>query len=451
MMKTLKKISLSVLMFAVITGWLFSGWPQFRNFPPKIQKAYAATNDSTIEVLGGGGGGGVVSGKAGGGGGGGEYRQCTETLSVQSYTVTVGTGGTENTTGETDSSFAGTGISMTADGGNGTNGTAAGTAGTGGVSTGCDTAVANYDGGTPGVGVSQDFGGGGGGGAGYGGKGGNGADAVSTAGGGGGEGGSETAAGGNASGVTAGSGGGGGDGGNSTTGDANGSPGSDGITATYHIVGGGGGGGSGAATNRAGGACGAPGAGSGGGEATGAGNGCRGEVRIIYVDSEVNATGGTETTSGIYRIHTFTASGTFQVTSITATNPPTVSTQSAQVTGATTAILNGTIDTTGSTNVTERGFAWGTSLTLTGGDTATSSETLGQPFSAGPFTGTTMQFSCNTTYYSRAYATNSNGTGFGGISASFATPTCVPSRIMRLFQGYRIKLISGRLIINKAP
>jgi hypothetical protein len=43
-------------------------------------------------------------------------------------------------------------------------------------------------------------------------------------------------------------------------------------------------------------------------------------VRIIYVDSEVDATGGTETTSGSFRIHTFTTSGTFTVNSITA--PP---------------------------------------------------------------------------------------------------------------------------------
>src|SRR3990167_9273242 len=79
-----------------------------------------ATNDSTIEVLGGGGGGGVINGSGGGGGGGGEYSRCTETLSVQSYTVTVGAGGTVDNTGDTDSSFVGTGISITADGGQGT-------------------------------------------------------------------------------------------------------------------------------------------------------------------------------------------------------------------------------------------------------------------------------------------------------------------------------------------
>lgn len=190
---------------------------------------------ATVEVLGGGGGGGIVNGSSGGGGGGGEYRRCTETLTVQSYTVTIGTGGLTDNTGETDSSFVGTGISVTADGGNGTTSATAGLAGTGGASTDCDTADANYDGGTPGAGDNDDFGGGGGG-----------------------------------------------------------------------------GGGSGGPTARVGGACSLPGGGGGGSEATGQA-GCRGEVRIIYIDADVNATGGTETTSGIYRIHTFTTTGTFTV------------------------------------------------------------------------------------------------------------------------------------------
>ena len=270
---------------------------------------------ATVEVLGGGGGGGIVNGSSGGGGGGGEYRRCTETLTVQSYTVTIGTGGLTDNTGETDSSFVGTGISVTADGGNGTTSAAAGSAGTGGASTDCDTADANFDGGTPGAGDNDDFGGGGGGGAGYGGTGGNGASAGSTGpGGAGGGGGGETGEGGDAVTTTVGAAGsgGGGVGGEEGAGDANGSKGGDGVPATYHIVGGGGGGGSGGPTARVGGACSLPGGGGGGSEATGQA-GCRGEVRIIYIDADVNATGGTETTSGIYRIHTFTTTGTFTV------------------------------------------------------------------------------------------------------------------------------------------
>ncbi len=126
---------------------------------------------------------------------------------------------------------------------------------------------------------------------------------------------------------------------------------------------------------------------------------------------------------------------------------PTVSTQSAVVTGPTSAILNGSLDNTGGADVYERGFAWGTSPTLSGGDTATTSDTVGQPFAVGPFGNGSLNFVCGTTYYSRAYAINSIGTGFGSVSASFATNCQTVSRVMRLFQGYRIKIVSGRLKI----
>ena len=290
-------------------------------------EALGAANLATFEVLGGGGGGGVIASSGGGGGGGGQYHKCVgQPLRQKSYTVIVGVGGTIDTTGETDSWITEYGssspLSLNADGGNGTSGVTAGTAGASGTTTGCAGTLTSYNGGTPGAGLTtNDTGGGGGGGAGYGGKGGNGAAAsttLTTIGGGGGGGAGTGSAGGNASsrnGGTAGTGGTG-TGGAGGNGEANGTAGSAGSTTAMYITGGGGGGGSGGPTNRVGGACGAPGAGSGGGEVTGAGNGCRGEVRISYIDSEVNATGGTETTNGIYRIHTFTTSGTFTVTSI---------------------------------------------------------------------------------------------------------------------------------------
>ena len=31
------------LVFTILIGWIFSGWPQIRNFPPKTQKVYATT------------------------------------------------------------------------------------------------------------------------------------------------------------------------------------------------------------------------------------------------------------------------------------------------------------------------------------------------------------------------------------------------------------------------
>ena len=42
-LKKLKKFLKFLIVFLVITGWIFSGWPQIWNFPPKIQKARAAT------------------------------------------------------------------------------------------------------------------------------------------------------------------------------------------------------------------------------------------------------------------------------------------------------------------------------------------------------------------------------------------------------------------------
>jgi|GEM_PF-1427388 len=104
---------------------------------------------------------------------------------------------------------------------------------------------------------------------------------------------------------------------------------------------------------------------------------------------------------------------------------PTVTTQSASSVGITTATLNGNITATGGANATVRGFAWGTNSALSGGDTATTTDTTGQPFGTGAFSTTTIAFVCNTTYYSRAYATNTGGTGLGAISSSFTTSHCL--------------------------
>ena len=41
--KIIPKIFKFIVVFIVIISWIFSGWPQIFNFPPKIQKAWAAT------------------------------------------------------------------------------------------------------------------------------------------------------------------------------------------------------------------------------------------------------------------------------------------------------------------------------------------------------------------------------------------------------------------------
>ncbi|MES3005317.1 MAG: FG-GAP-like repeat-containing protein [Patescibacteria group bacterium] len=103
---------------------------------------------------------------------------------------------------------------------------------------------------------------------------------------------------------------------------------------------------------------------------------------------------------------------------------PTVTTQSASSVTATGATLNGNITATGGADATVRGFAWGTSSSMAG-DTATTTEN--GTFSTGAFTDSSLTLVCNTTYYSRAYATNSGGTSFGVISSSFTTSACAPT------------------------
>jgi hypothetical protein len=113
-----------------------------------------------------------------------------------------------------------------------------------------------------------------------------------------------------------------------------------------------------------------------------------------------------------------------EINLVEVTVTPTVTTQDASGIGATSATFNGNITATGGDGPTVRGFAWGTVSTLSGGDTATTTDTTGQPFSAGAFTESGQTLVCNTTYYYRAYATNSIGTGYGAISNSFTTSAC---------------------------
>ncbi|MDR0981864.1 MAG: hypothetical protein LBM07_01295 [Culturomica sp.] len=98
---------------------------------------------------------------------------------------------------------------------------------------------------------------------------------------------------------------------------------------------------------------------------------------------------------------------------------PTVSTQA--VTGITlmTATFNGTIATVGDLPITERGFAYGTSHNPTVDSTkiAVSGSTVGA------FSSVATSLTEGSTYYVRAYATNSKGTVYGE-EVSFEFPTC---------------------------
>jgi len=80
---------------------------------------------------------------------------------------------------------------------------------------------------------------------------------------------------------------------------------------------------------------------------------------------------------------------------------PIVTTDAANNITDTGATLNGTITDTGGDNANERGFAWGTNSSLSGGDTATT--TSFGDFGTGTFSVATSSLTKDTTYYFRAW------------------------------------------------
>lgn len=357
------KISKFLLIFLVITGWIFSGWPPIwqnppapldkylsRRFPPEVQVAQAATttiflttgtswtvpNDwnnsaNKIEVIGGGGGGG--GGKAGNGagsgsgGGGGAYARITNlTLTGGgSVTIQVGAAGTGGAAGANGTAATSTWF-------NGANCTAASTCAVGGGA-GLTTSATGGAGGAAASSVGTTKFSGGSGGAG--------STAVGTSGGGGGG-----AAGLNGTGLSAANGpsaGGSGDAGSGGAGGAAGNPAVVGGNGTEYNAsngsGGGGGGGNASATTATGGAGGTFGAagGGGGGKAAG-GNGSAGLIVISYTPAvtltftvdvaSVTFTGGVTpgtpvSTSSVLTVNTNNATG-YNVSLVRASTTPTL-------------------------------------------------------------------------------------------------------------------------------
>lgn len=100
---------------------------------------------------------------------------------------------------------------------------------------------------------------------------------------------------------------------------------------------------------------------------------------------------------------------------------PTVSTADATDLLRTSALVNGSIDSTGDNDVTTRGFVYALSLPYS----ATTTET--GTFSTGTFSATLDGLICATTYHVAAYATNVVGTVYGA-DEEFTTAACaVPS------------------------
>ena len=173
-----------VLVFILVVGWIFSGWPQVWNFPSEVETAQAshctvspctitATETFTVPagvtsldiIMWGGGAAGspgsaTQTRRGGGGGGGGAYTACTIAVTAETgYTVTVGalvSSGNGNA-----SSFVGNDGTCTANAGATTVNHTAGAGGAAQAVGGVVTAAS-----AGGAGVNSNEGGGGGGGEG---------------------------------------------------------------------------------------------------------------------------------------------------------------------------------------------------------------------------------------------------------------------------------------------
>ena len=96
---------------------------------------------------------------------------------------------------------------------------------------------------------------------------------------------------------------------------------------------------------------------------------------------------------------------------------PTVTTNTVSSITTTTATCGGNVTATGGASVTARGVCWSTSQNPTVSDSHTTNGT-----GTGSFTSSMTGLTAGTTYYVRAYATNSVGTSYGA-QRSFTTPT----------------------------
>jgi len=109
--------------------------------------------------------------------------------------------------------------------------------------------------------------------------------------------------------------------------------------------------------------------------------------------------------------------GAFETNYSLSASLPTVTTTSITNIGTTTATGGGNVTSDGGTTVTARGVCWSTSQNPTISNSRTTNGT-----GTGSFTSSLTSLSSNTTYYVRAYATNSVGTAYGN-QISFRTTT----------------------------
>jgi len=132
----------------------------------------------------------------------------------------------------------------------------------------------------------------------------------------------------------------------------------------------------------------------------------------------VNLNGLTANTTYYVRAYAINSEGTSygdNITFTTENDMPEVVTSSVGSITTDSAVAEGEVTDEGSSSVTERGICWSTSLNPTTSDTHVSNGT-----GTGTYTVDLTGLTSNTTYYVRAYATNSSGTSYGD-NVSFTT------------------------------
>ena len=124
----------------------------------------------------------------------------------------------------------------------------------------------------------------------------------------------------------------------------------------------------------------------------------------------------TPNTTYTYRVYSYntdgnslTSSNELTINTTIVINPPTITTTTVSSITTTTAISGGTISNDGGASITARGICWGTSANPTIALPTKTSNGSG----IGSFIGNINGLSINTTYFLRAYATNSYGTFYG--------------------------------------
>jgi hypothetical protein len=155
-----------------------------------------------------------------------------------------------------------------------------------------------------------------------------------------------------------------------------------------------------------------------------------------------NMTGLSSYTTYYVRAYATNTGGTAygnQVSFTTNAQLPTVTTQAVSGIGTTTATGSGTITSLGAPNPTAHGLVWNTGGSPTLAD---NSSNEGAASATGTFTSNMTGLSPNTTYYVRAYATNTAGTAYGG-EVNFTTSPQAPTVTTQAVSGIGTTTATG--------